>query len=153
LIKPCGKSRAKGEGTMQIKQISVFLENNAGRLGEVTKVLANANINIRAISIADTADFGILRLIVDKNDEAIEALTKGGFTTRLSDVAAVEIGDTPGSLAKVMELFQKSNVNIEYLYASLEGKEGKAVVIFKLENLEQGLKIVTDNGLSMVDKF
>jgi hypothetical protein len=138
---------------MQIKQISVFLENNAGRLGEVTKVLANANINIRAISIADTADFGILRLIVDKNDEAIEALTKGGFTTRLSDVVAVEIGDTPGSLAKVMELFQKSNVNIEYLYASLEGKVGKAVVIFKLEDLEQGLKIVADNGLSMVDKF
>ncbi|MDR3124200.1 MAG: ACT domain-containing protein [Treponema sp.] len=138
---------------MQIKQISVFLENNAGRLGEVTRVLANANINIRAISIADTADFGILRLIVDKSDEAIKALSKGGFTTRLSNVAAVEIGDTPGSLAKVMELFQKSNVNIEYLYASLEGTAGKAVVIFKLENLEQGLKIVADNGLFMVDKF
>jgi hypothetical protein len=138
---------------MQIKQISVFLENNAGRLGEVTRVLANGGINIRAISIADTADFGILRLIVDKSDEAVEALAKGGFTTRLSDVVAVEIGDTPGSLAKVMELFQKSNVNIEYLYASLEGKVGKAVVIFKLENLEQGLKIVADNGLSMVDKF
>jgi hypothetical protein len=138
---------------MQIKQISVFLENNAGRLGEVTRVLANANINIRAISIADTADFGILRLIVDKSAEAVEALTKGGFTTRLSDVVAVEIGDTPGSLAKVMELFQKSNVNIEYLYASLEGAVGKAVVIFKLENLEQGLKIIADNGLIMVDKF
>jgi hypothetical protein len=68
-------------------------------------------------------------------------------------VVAVEIGDTPGSLAAVMELFQKSNVNIEYLYASLEGKEGKAVVIFKLEDLDQGLKIVADNGLSMVDKF
>jgi hypothetical protein len=138
---------------MQIKQISVFLENNAGRLGEVTRVLADANINIRAISIADTADFGILRLIVDKSAEAIKALTTGGFTTRLSDVVAVEIGDTPGSLARVMELFQKSNVNIEYLYASLEGAANKAVVIFKLENLEQGLKIVADNGLSMVDKF
>jgi hypothetical protein len=138
---------------MQIKQISVFLENSAGRLGEVTRVLAEANINIRAISIADTADFGILRLIVDKSDAAVEALTKGNFTTRLSDVVAVEIGDTPGSLARVMELFQKSNVNIEYLYASLEGTVGKAVVILKLENFEQGLKIVTDNGLSMVDKF
>jgi hypothetical protein len=138
---------------MQIKQISVFLENSAGRLGEVTKVLADADINIRAISIADTADFGILRLIVDKSDQAIAALNKAGFTTRLTDVVAVEIGDTPGSLAKVMELFQKSNVNIEYLYASLEGKLGKAVVIFKMENFEQGLKIVTDNGLSMVEKF
>jgi hypothetical protein len=138
---------------MQIKQISVFLENNAGRLGEVTRVLADANINIRAISIADTADFGILRLIVDKNDEAVEALIKGGFTTRLSEVVAVEIEDTPGSLASVMELFQRSAVNIEYLYASLEGMVGKAVVIFKLENLEQGLKIITDNGLLIVDKF
>jgi hypothetical protein len=138
---------------MQIKQISVFLENSAGRLGEVTKVLADADINIRAISIADTADFGILRLIVDKNDQAILALNKAGFTTRLTDVVAVEIGDTPGSLAKVMELFQKSKVNIEYLYASLEGNLGKAVVIFKMENFEQGLKIVMDNGLSMVEKF
>jgi hypothetical protein len=140
---------------MQIKQISVFLENNAGRLGEVTRVLAEANINIRAISIADTADFGILRLIVDKSDAAIAALDKAGFTTRLTDVVALEIGDTPGSLARVMELFQTSKVNIEYLYASLEGNVGKAVVIFKFkkEDLEKGLKIVKDNGLSMVEKF
>jgi hypothetical protein len=138
---------------MQIKQISVFLENKDGRLGEVTRVLANAAINIRAISIADTADFGILRLIVDKSDAAIEALNKAGFTTRLTDVVAVEIGDTPGSLAKVMELFQSSKVNIEYLYASLEGKVGKAVVIFKLEDFARGLKLVKDNGLSVVENF
>lgn len=138
---------------MQIKQISVFLENNAGRLGEVTRVLANAGINIRAISIADTADFGILRLIADKSHEAVKALTNAGFTTRISDVVAVEINDTPGSLAKVMELFEKSQVNIEYLYASLEGKTGKAVVIFKMENFEKGLKLVEENGLSMVDTF
>jgi hypothetical protein len=138
---------------MGIKQISVFLENNAGRLGEVTKTLAQAGINIRAISIADTADFGILRLIVDNQPKAAKALTDGGFTTRISDVAAVEIEDTPGSLAGVMELFQKSRVNIEYLYASLEGKIGKAVVIFKLENHEQGLRIVKENGLSTVESF
>jgi len=138
---------------MQIKQISVFLENNAGRLGEVTRVLADAQINIRAISIADTADFGILRLIVDKSEEAVKALTASGFTTRLTDVVAVEIADSPGALAKVMELFQKSKVNIEYLYASLEGKVGKAVVIFKMENFDEGLKIVQDNGLSMVETF
>ena len=138
---------------MQIKQISVFLENNAGRLGEVTKVLAKAGINIRAISIADTADFGILRLIADKNLEALKALNEAGFTTRLTDVIAVEIDDAPGSLARVMELFQKEQVNIEYLYASLEGKVGKAVVIFKLEQVEKGLKLVQENGLSMVNQF
>jgi hypothetical protein len=138
---------------MAIKQISVFLENTTGRLGEVTRVLAQAKINIRAISIADTADFGILRLIVDNNEGATQALNDGGFTTRQSDVAAVEVDDTPGSLAKVMELFQKSQVNIEYLYASLEGQPGKAVVIFKLEDHARGLRIIKDHGLTMVDRF
>ncbi|MDR2404221.1 MAG: ACT domain-containing protein [Spirochaetaceae bacterium] len=138
---------------MAIKQISVFLENNVGRLGEVTRVLAQVGVNIRAISIADTADFGILRLIVDREDTALTALAEGGFTTRVSDVAAVEIDDTPGSLAKVMELFQKLQVNIEYLYASLESKAGKAVVIFKLEDHEQGMQIVREHGLSTVGSF
>jgi hypothetical protein len=138
---------------MAIQQISVFLENTTGRLGEVTKVLARAEINIRAISIADTADFGILRLIVDKSGDAIKALNDGGFTTRQSNVAAVEINDSPGSLAVVMELFRQSQVNIEYLYASLEGKTGKAVVIFKLEDHGKGLKILHDHGLTMVDSF
>jgi hypothetical protein len=138
---------------MAIKQISVFLENNAGRLGDVTKVLANADINLRAISIADTADFGILRLIVNKEDAAVQALTAAGFTTRVSDVAAVEIDDVPGSLAKVMDFFKEANVNIEYLYASLENKVNKAVIIFKLEDHEQGHRILKEHGLSMVESF
>ena len=138
---------------MAIKQISVFLENTTGRLGEVTGTLARAQINIRAISIADTAEFGILRLIVNDYEEALKALNAKGFTTRVSDVAAVEIEDTPGSLAKVMELFQASKVNIEYLYASLEGKVGKAVVIFKLEDHQRGLQIIKDNNLPTVESF
>ncbi|MDR1308012.1 MAG: amino acid-binding protein [Treponema sp.] len=138
---------------MEIKQISVFLENNAGRLGEVTKVLADVEINLRAISIADTADFGILRLIVDDYEKAVAALNKAGFTTRITNVAAVEIEDRPGSLARVMDLFRATSVNIEYLYASLEGREGKAVVIFKLEDHDKGLAIIRENGLSMVESF
>jgi hypothetical protein len=138
---------------MGIKQISVFLENTTGRLSEVTKTLADAGINLRAISIADTADFGILRIIVDKNNEAVEVLNTAGFTTRQTDVVAVEIEDVPGSLAKLMELFRQSKVNIEYLYASLEGQAGKAVVIFKLENHEEGQKILAANKLTMADKF
>ena len=138
---------------MKIKQISVFLENNAGRLGEVTRVLAEAGINIRAISIADTADFGILRLIVNNWEDALKALNKANFTTRVSDVVAVEIEDKPGSLAAVMDLFRKTMVNIEYLYASLEGKTGKAVVIFKLEDHQKGLQIIKENGLTMVESF
>jgi hypothetical protein len=138
---------------MEIQQISVFLENTTGRLSEVTKVLAQANINLRAISIADTADFGILRLLVDKTDKAVEALNSSGFTTRQTSVVAVEIEDVPGSLAKLMELFQKSQVNIEYLYASLEGKAGKAVVIFKLKDHDKGLKILQENGLTLAESF
>ena len=138
---------------MGIIQISVFLENTTGRLCEVTKTIAQAGVNLRAISIADTADFGILRIIVDKTDEAIGALTQAGFTTRQTSVAAVEIEDKPGSLAALMELFQASGTNIEYLYASLEGNEGKAVVIFKLEDNEKGFAILAKNGLTMADTF
>jgi len=138
---------------MSIQQISVFLENTTGRLGEVTGVLAKAQINIRAISIADTAEFGILRLIVSDQEAALKALNANGFTTRVTDVVVVEIEDTPGSLAKVMELFQASKVNIEYLYASLEGQTGKAVVIFKLKNHEQGLRIIRENNLRTVERF
>ncbi|MDR3020756.1 MAG: ACT domain-containing protein [Treponema sp.] len=138
---------------MGIKQISVFLQNTSGRLGEVTKVLAKADVNLRAVSIADTDDYGILRLIVNKTDEAVEALNTAGFTTKLNDVAAVEIDDSPGSLANLMELFQQAQVNIEYLYASLEGKGGKAVVIFKLEDHVRGLNILSDNGYKIAQKF
>jgi hypothetical protein len=138
---------------MGIKQISVFLENTTGRLSEVTKTLANAGVNLRAISIADTADFGILRIIADKTDKAVDTLTAAGFTTRQTDVVAVEIEDTPGSLAKLMELFQQSQVNIEYLYASLEGQVGKAVVIFKLKDHDKGQQILSEKGFKMADNF
>ena len=138
---------------MVIKQISVFLDNTVGRLGEFTQVLANAEINIRAICIADTHDFGILRLIVNKNDEALKALKDSGFTTNVTDVAAVEVDDTPGSLARVMELFAKNMVNIEYLYASLENKSGKAVIIFKLGDHQKGLQIIKENSLTLVESF
>jgi hypothetical protein len=139
---------------MGIKQISVFLENKTGRLSEVTKTLAKAGINLRAIIIADTADFGILRIIVDKTDEAVNALVAAGFTTKLTDVLAVEIEDTPGSLAKIVELFEQARVNIDYLYASLEGKAGKAVVIIRPEDdYEKGLKLLNDNKIKMAETF
>ena len=138
---------------MGIEQISVFLENTTGRICEVTRTLAQAGVNLRAISIADTADFGILRLIVDKTNEAMQALTNAGFTTRKTAVAAVEIEDKPGSLAALMELFQASGINIEYLYASLEGNHGKAVVIFKLEDNEKGFDILAKNNLVMAERL
>ena len=138
---------------MGIEQISVFLENTTGRLCEVANILTHANVNLRAISIADTADFGILRLIVDKTDEAVQALVAAGFTTRKTAVAAVEVEDKPGSLSALLQLFQKSQINIEYLYASLEGIHGKAVVIFKLEDNDKGFEVLKKNGLTMIERF
>jgi hypothetical protein len=138
---------------MGIKQISVFLENTTDRLCDVTQTLAKAGVNLRAINIADTADFGILRIVADKTEEAVNALSAAGFTTRQTTVAAVEIEDKPGSLASLLELFLGSGINIAYLYSSLEGGDGKAVVIFKLEDHEKGFEILKKSGVTLAEKF
>ncbi|GAB4367382.1 MAG: ACT domain-containing protein [Spirochaetales bacterium] len=132
---------------MIIKQISIFLENVAGRLAEVTRLLAQHGINLRAMTIADTADFGILRIVVDQPDKALKVLRDGGFTAKTTEVLAVEVEDRPGGLSKVMEIFQQNKVNIEYLYVSLEKNKDRAVVIFKVEDLKLGQKIVEEHGL------
>jgi len=138
---------------MAIQQISIFLENKSGRLADVTRVMAEGGINLRAISIADTADFGILRVIVDKPEAALAALAAAGYTTRTTEVLGLEIQDVPGALSKVMDVFKQTGVNIEYLYASLEKSGDKAVVIFKVEDISHGAKIVKEKGLSVIDEF
>jgi hypothetical protein len=138
---------------MIIKQISIFLENVSGRLAEVTKILAAGNINLRAMTIADTADFGILRIIVSTPDAAIAALSQAGFMAKQTDVLAVEVEDQPGGLARVMEVFSKNSINIEYMYASLERSQDKAVIIIKVEDVQRGIKIVEENGLKPINSF
>ncbi len=138
---------------MTIKQISVFLENVSGRLAEVTKILSGGGINLRAITIADTADFGILRIVCGNPDKALVILEKAGFTARVTEVLAVEVADKPGGLSAVMEIFFKNNVNIEYLYTSLEKNRDNAVVIFKVEDIGHGQKIIRENGLSSITSF
>ena len=135
---------------MTIKQISVFLENKSGRLAEVTKVLGDGGVNLRALTIADTADFGILRLIADNTEKALKILSNGGFTARVTEVLGVEVTDKPGGLAQVMDAFAKNDVNIEYLYVSLERKEENAVVIFKVENVDKGIKVLEQSGFKMI---
>ena len=138
---------------MTINQISVFLENKSGRLADVTKVLADAQINIRAMTIADTADFGILRLIVNDVDSACKAFEKNGFTVRITKVLGIEIEDKPGGLHAIMETFKNNNINIEYLYVSIfASKKNKAVVIFKVEDIDLGLKIMERNSLVAVSE-
>jgi len=138
---------------MKIQQISIFLENAAGRLAEVTRVLRDGGVNLRAIMIADTADFGILRVIVDDPAKAIKILADAQFTTKTTDVLSVTISDKVGSLADVLALFQKNGINIEYLYAALDKVGETAVVIFKVEDIEKGLKVVQANGLSTSANF
>ncbi len=138
---------------MKIQQISIFLENSSGRLAEVTRVLKDGGVNLRAIMIADTADFGILRVIPDNPAKAMEILKKAQFTTKTTDVLAVTISDKVGSLADVLGLFEKNGVNIEYLYAALDKAGETAVVIIRTDDIEKGLKVIEANGLGTTAKF
>ena len=138
---------------MKIKQISIFLENTAGRIADVTKVLKDNSINLRAIMIADTADFGILRIITDDSEKALSVLKDAKFTTKTTDVLAISISDKVGALHDVMALFQNNGINIEYLYASLEKTGDTAIIIFKVEDADKGLKVIEENGLSTVGNF
>ena len=134
------------------KQISVFLENKAGRLSHVTRVLGEAGINIRALSIADTSDFGILRLIVNDPDQAYNVLRESGFTVSETEVIAVQVPDSPGGLAAVLEQMTAENLNIEYLYAFLGTTEDDALVIFKVEDINRARKIFTEKGIKFLDE-
>ncbi len=138
---------------MIIKQISIFMENATGRLADVTALLATAQINLRAISIADTTDFGILRMVADQPDEAVRLLREAGFTARETDVLGVEVPDHPGELARIMSSFRDEGVAIEYLYAALEQRKDKAVIVIKVDDIKAGLAMLEKHGFSMVSSF
>ncbi len=134
------------------KQISVFLENKVGRLAHVTKVLGEAGINIRALSIADTSDFGILRLIVNDPAKAYRILKDARFTVSETEVIAVQIPDSPGGLASVLEQMTEQELSIEYLYAFLGNKGDDALVIFKVEDINRARKIFNEKGIKFLDE-
>lgn len=134
------------------KQISVFLENKEGRLAHVTSVLGEANINIRALSIADTSDFGILRIIVNDPNKAYKILRESGFTVSETEVVAVQIPDTPGGLASVLDQVSEENLNIEYLYAFLGTNNNQALIIFKVEDTAKAHKAFQDKGIKFLDE-
>jgi hypothetical protein len=132
---------------MFVKQISVFMENRAGRLEEITGILAESKVNIRALSLADTSDFGILRLIVDDPDRTAGILKKAGFTVRENDVIALEVEDKPGGLHDILGLFSKAGISIEYMYAFLERRhENRAVLIIRVEAAAKAVKTLQDAG-------
>ena len=132
------------------KQISVFLENKEGRLAHVTRVLAKAGINIRALSVADTSDFGILRIIVNDPDRAYQELKANNFTVSETDVIAVKTPDSPGGLASILDKVSEENLNIEYLYAFVGTTNNEALIIFKVEDIETAQRIFIDKGIKVV---
>jgi len=124
---------------MKVEQIAVFLENKSGRLAEITSILAAGGVNIRALSVADTADFGILRLIVNDTARAKEVLKDGGFTVGLTEVVAVEVPDRPGGLASVLKEIDKAAINVEYMYAFVQKCGEHAVIIFRFDDVDKAL--------------
>lgn len=133
---------------MNIQQLSVFVENKSGRLAEIAQVLAMANIDIRAISVADTSDFGILRVIVDKPDSAVNAMREAGMTVALTDVIAVGINDKPGEFAKVLKILAENKLDVEYMYALSSRNDGKASVIIRVDNSVEAEKLLKNNGIT-----
>lgn len=136
---------------MQVEQISVFLENKAGRLSEVTGILAEAGVNIRALALADTSDFGVLRLIVDKNDEAVSALKENGFTVGKTQVVAVEVEDKPGGLHAILEEIKNSGLNVEYMYSYVRHISKDAIMIFRFDNIAGAIKLLKEKGFTIID--
>lgn len=135
---------------MSVKQIAVFIENKKGSLAEVTKFIAESKINLRALSIADTQDFGILRIITDNPDAARDILRQAGYTATATSVLAVAIDDTPGAMASVLEILNDADVSVEYTYAFMSSAPGKAYMIFRVDNNDKATVALTAKGVAVL---
>jgi len=135
---------------MRVEQISIFLENKSGRLAEVTNILAKAGVNIRALSLADTTDFGVLRVIVDQNEAAKQALKSHGFTVGKTEVLAVAVPDRPGGLAKILGVLESGRINVEYMYAFVQRSGDNAIMIFRFDELDKAIQVLTGAGVRVL---
>jgi len=135
---------------MIVEQLSVFVENNRGTLLEALEALENAKVDMRALSLADTSDFGILRIIVDNPANAFNALGEAGFLVKSNEVIAVVIGDKPGGLAAVVRILSDADVNIEYTYAFVAHSKDNAYVILRVDNNDTAVKALTSNGVTLL---
>ena len=136
---------------MFVKQLSVFIENRSGRLGAACDALAGKDINILALSLADTADFGILRLIVTDAEAGRRALKDAGFTVVVNDVLAVEVADRPGGLAALLAALRERQVNVEYMYAFSSAQTGRAALVFRFEDNEAAVGALTEAGFNVMN--
>ncbi len=135
---------------MKAEQISIFLENSEGRLAEVTSILHESGVNIKALSLADTTDFGVLRLIVDDNKKAEESLKKEGFTVGKTSVVAVEVENKPGGLNAIVSLLGKSQINVEYMYAFVPQMSEKPIMIFRFDHIDKAIDVLKENDFNII---
>jgi hypothetical protein len=137
---------------VDVEQISVFLENRSGGLADVVDVLAAAGVDLRALSVADQSDFGILRLIVDDDEKATRALRAAGFTAKKTPVVAVEIPDRPGGLGSTLHALKSGGINVEYMYAFVKKRGENAVVIFRFDEVQRAVAALRAAGVRILDR-
>ena len=135
---------------MKVSQLSVFIENKSGRLADVMRTLADNSVNIRALSIADTIDYGLLRLIVNEPASARSVLTDAGFAVASTEVLAIEVPDKPGGLAGIIDILAGSGINIEYMYAFVGTTGENAIVIFRIEKVNEAITILQSKGVRIL---
>jgi hypothetical protein len=136
---------------MKINQLSVFLENKPGRLSEPCKILADAGVNILTLSLADTQQFGIMRLILPQWQKGKEALEAAGCVVNVTEVVATEVVDEPGGLARVLTALEESGVNIEYMYAFTFRRQDRAVLVFRFEDPDKAIEVLREKGINVVE--
>ncbi len=135
---------------MYVKQLSVFVENKFGRISEIINALAKNSIDISALSLADTSEFGVLRLIVDKPELAVNVLKEEGVIVKLSDVLAIAIDDAPGGLAKALSVLTEANVVIEYMYAFIGKADGKAMTVIRVDDEPKAIEALNKGGVTLL---
>jgi hypothetical protein len=151
-VRPYKANPVQAGGPMKVEQLSIFLENKSGRLADITEVLARNGINIRALSLADTIDFGILRLIVSDLEKTKQLLKDNGFTVGQNEVVAVEVPDLPGGLAGILKALQGNGINVEYMYAFVRKCEGNAVLIFRFDEIEKAIDALQKAGIRILKR-
>ncbi len=135
---------------MYVKQLSVFVENKFGRMAEILSALAKNSIDISALSLADTSEFGILRLIVDKPELAVEVLKEEGVIVKLNDILAIAVDDTPGGLSKALNVLTEANVVIEYMYAFIGKADGKAMTVIRVDDEPKAIEALNNGGVTLL---
>jgi hypothetical protein len=137
---------------MKLTQISVFLENRKGRLYDVCSLLGKNKINIRALTIAETEKFGVLRIVVDKPDKAIQVLKKNNFVANLTDIVAVEVEDRPGGLAAILKVLSLNKINLEYMYGFVEKSSDKALLVFRFDDPDKAIAVFKKNKIKVIGR-